>query len=230
MIGEYSKRFEALYSGVVYDALAFDLLCDREVVLHREIASVSACRETERNQRVVFGRAATCRGEVVRNPATDIDDMVRLRMFDSFSPGCVQVLDAGGDESVAHFGDISALLARRAGAVGAVIDGFTRDSRFIAEMGFSLFCRGTMPVDAFGRWQIVDFNNEISLRGQNGPVSISPADFIFGDGDGVIVVPGELVEEVLVNAEARASREDKIRREFADGRDIFETYDAEGRW
>lgn len=230
MIKRLSQRFESLYSGVVYDALAFDLGCDSEFVVHREIAPVSAGRGTASNQRAVFGRAATCRGEAVRNPETDLDDMVRFRMFDSFSPGCVQVLETGGDESVAHFGDISALLARRAGAVGAVIDGFTRDSSLIAEMGFPLFCRGTLPIDAFGRWQIVDFDITISLRGQNGPVPVSPADFIFADGDGVLIIPGGLVEEVLVNAEARASRENKMRRDFANGRDIFETYAAEGRW
>jgi 4-hydroxy-4-methyl-2-oxoglutarate aldolase len=219
------ERFSRLYLGVVYDALRFDLNVRAPFVVNRAIKPVYplAARET------LFGPAFTCRGERVLDPA-HIDDTVRIRMFQAFTPGCVQVIDTGTDDSVAHFGDISGKLAKKFGAVGAVVDGYTRDARIIEADRFPVFCRGTQPIDAYGRWQIVEYEREVSLAGPEGAVRVRPGDYLFGDPDGVLVIPSEHVDAACGRAEERLAREDLVRRELLETSDIQALYDRIGRW
>jgi 4-hydroxy-4-methyl-2-oxoglutarate aldolase len=222
---DLARRFARLYAGVVYDALRFDLNEKAPFVVHRAIKPVYALRPGE----VVCGPAFTCRGERVLD-ARHIDDTVRIRMFQSFGQGCVQVIDTGDDDSVAHFGDISGKLARKFGAVGAVIDGYTRDARIIEEDRFPVFCRGTQPIDAYARWQIVEYQVDVTLAGPEGKVAVGPGDFVFGDPDGVIIIPEGKVEATCKHAEERLEREQMVRRELASTSDVQALYDRIGRW
>src|SRR5512134_2680584 len=109
------ERFARLYAGVVYDAMRFDVEWPRPFVL---AAGIKPAWKLQPGA-VLFGPAFTCKGERVQDPK-HIDDTIRIRMFRSFTPGCVQVIETGGDRSVAHFGDISGKIARKFGAAGAV--------------------------------------------------------------------------------------------------------------
>lgn len=217
------ERFERLYAGVVYDALCFDLKLAAPYVVHHAVRPAWPL-----GQRVIAGPAFTCRGEAVRE-AAHVNDLVRIEMFRAFGPGCVQVIDTGGDDRVAHFGDISGRLAREHGAVGAVIDGFTRDVRLLERDGFPVFCRGVQPVDAFGRWQIVEHGTPVSLAGADGRVSVAAGDWVFADADGAIVIPAAAVEETCARAEARFAQEDEVRSRIA-GADPQALYHEIGRW
>jgi regulator of RNase E activity RraA len=62
-------------------------------------------------------------------------------MLKSMTPGCIQVRDCQGDQSCGQFGEISATAAEAAGCAGAVIDGSTRESNYLLDMGFPTFCR-----------------------------------------------------------------------------------------
>ncbi len=219
------RRFSRLYLGVVYDAMRFDLRVDGAFVVHREIKPSWPLAPDE----VLFGQAFTCRGARVLEP-DHIDDTIRIRMFRDFTPGSVQVIDTGGDEAVAHFGDISGKLARKFGARGAVIDGYTRDARILHQDRFPVFCRGAQPTDAYGRWQIVAWNEPVLLPGSEGVVRVSPGDYVFGDADGVLVIPHKLGEEVCAPSEARFVREDEVRAELEATDDIQGLYDRIGRW
>ncbi|HLV68028.1 MAG TPA: RraA family protein [Polyangiaceae bacterium] len=214
-----------LYLGVVYDALRFDLDVRRPFVVDRAIKPAFPLTERE----VLFGPAFTCRGERVLSPE-HIDDTVRIRMFRSMPRGSVQVIDTGGDESVAHFGDISGKLARKFGAVGAVIDGSTRDVRILEQDRFPVFCRSVQPIDAYGRWQIVAYEEPVFLAGPEGRVPVAPGDYVFGDPDGVLVIPKELAEAALHKAKERSDREDRVRTELRETDDIQGLYDRIGRW
>jgi 4-hydroxy-4-methyl-2-oxoglutarate aldolase len=219
------ERFERLYAGIVYDAMAFDLRHPHPFVVHHAIKPSWAMHAHP----VMFGPAFTCKGERVRD-AAHIDDTVRLHMFGSFTPGCVQVIDTDGDSSVAHFGDISGKFARRAGAVGAVVDGFTRDARQLEEDRFPVFCRGIHPIDAFGRWQIVAYQVPVMLDGIEGKVPVHPGDFVFGDPDGVLIIPEAIAEPVCTAAEQRLAREDEVRQRLACDTDVLTLYQEVGRW
>lgn len=222
---ELSQRFAKLYSGVIYDAMRFDLDLATPFVVDEHIKPAWAMP----GGRVLFGPAFTCRGEPVHH-RSDIDDTIRIRMFERFFSGCVQVIDTGGNSAVAHFGDVSGKIARKFGCVGAVIDGFTRDLRILEQDRFPVFCRGAQPIDAFGRWQIVSYQEPISLCGPEGAVPVNPGDYIFGDPDGVQVLPGAQVERICMAAEERLQRENMVRRRLAETDDIQALYDQIGRW
>lgn len=218
------QRYERLYAGLVYDAMTFDVRYPEPFVVHHALGALGAPSD-----QVVCGPAFTCRGEPVRS-SEHINDLVRIEMFRSFTPGCVQVIDTGGDESVAHFGDISGKLAREHGAVGAVIDGYTRDVRILLRDGFPVFCRGAQPIDAFGRWQIVEYQQPVWLPGVDGRVRVRPGDWMFAEADGVLVVPAELAERVCGLAEQRLEQEDEVRRRLTGTADIVSLYHEVGRW
>ena len=128
---EIAKRYEALYNGVIYDSLVFDLQYDKNFVVSHRIKN-----RTHRG--TYFGQAFTCAGKKVEDLG-DLDDTVRIKMFDHFYNGCIQVIDTDSDRSVAHFGDISGKLAKKFGAKCAVIDGYTRDAGIPQEDEYSVF-------------------------------------------------------------------------------------------
>lgn len=218
------QRYERLYSGLIYDAMTFDLGHREPFVVHHAVHAINPIGDA-----VVCGPAFTCRGEAVRSPE-HIDDLVRIEMFQAFTPGCVQVIDTGEDQRVAHFGDISGKLAREHGAVGAVIDGFTRDVRILQRDEFPVFCRGAQPIDAFGRWQIVEYQKPVWLPGVDGRVQVQPGDWIFAEADGVMVIPAERAEEVCTFAEKRLEQEDEVRRRLKGSQDVVGLYHEVGRW
>jgi 4-hydroxy-4-methyl-2-oxoglutarate aldolase len=218
-------RFMRLYCGVLYDAMHFDLGYAGSFVLD---AAVKPAFRTPGGP-VMFGHAFTCKGRQVQHES-EIDDTVRIKMFADFSDGCVQVIDSGVDETVAHFGDISARIAQKFGAIGAVIDGNTRDLRFLEEFGFPVWCRAVQPVDAYGIWQIEAYQVPISLRGLRETVEVTPNDYVFADPDGVLVIPRGMAEDACAAAEQRLSRERIIRSRVRSAEDIQALYDEIGRW
>lgn len=220
---ELAKRYEALYEGVVYDALTFDLKVKHSFLLSMGIKPCYNFKE------VLFGPAFTCRGEKVLD-LSHVDDTVRLKMFQKFYPGCVQVISSGGYRDVAEFGDISGKIARKFGAVGAVVDAPTRDVKLIEQDKFKLFSDGVQPTDAYEKWQITEFEVQITMPGIHGTVVINPGDYIFGDPDGVLVIPKDLVEDVLILAEERLRKEEIIRKEIYETNDIIELNNRVGRW
>ncbi len=222
---ELQQRFHRLYCGVVYDAMRFDIGYANPFVVDQAIKPAWGLRSNQ----VLFGHAFTCRGQLVPEEK-HIDDTVRIAMFHEFTSGCIQVIDAGGDESVAHFGDISGKIARKFGCEGAVIDGNTRDVRLLEVDRFPVFCRGVQPVDAYGKWQIVEYQVPISLRGIHGRVEVLPNDYIYADADGALVIPRHLADEVCIRAEKRLLRENLVREKLKGADDIQSLYDEIGRW
>lgn len=213
------ERLRRLYAGVVYDTMYFDMDL-------RNFTPGTTIKPLGRHApRPLVGPAFTCVGQHLADDKL-LDDSVRLTMLQEMTPGCVQVIDGGDDLSVAHYGDISARLARKAGAVGAVIRGHTRDARMIRQIKFPVYCLGVTPVDAYGRWQIRAWQKPIWL---SPTVRAQPNDIIFADNDGVLVIPHAKAEQICIHAEARAVIEDKIR---ADLEELTPEalYSRHGRW
>ena len=220
---ELVERYKRLYSGVIYDTMTFDLKVKKNFLVRKEVKPCWSFTE------VLFGPAFTCKGERVLD-MEHIDDTVRLKMFQEFYDGCVQVIASGGYRDVAEFGDISGKIARKFGAVGAVVDAPTRDVKLIEQDGFMLFSDGVQCTDAYGKWQITEFEVPIVMPGIHGLVEINPGDYIFGDPDGVIVIPKSIVNEVLEGAEKRLERENLVRQEIYNTNDILELNNKVGRW
>lgn len=152
----------------------------------------------------------------------------RLAMIKEMKHPCIEVRDAGTPFHVALYGELSATTAQAHGSVGAVVDGGVRDSAYLIRMGFPVFARYRNPVEAFGRWMMLEYNVPVLLHGELcETVRVNPGDFIFGDLDGVMVIPKDLTLPVLEECERVMGIEDVARVEFARGDDpvaVFERH------
>lgn len=220
---ELCERYEKLYAGVIYDSIIFDLKYEKKFVVDLNI-------NNKTHSGTYFGQAFTCLGEKVKD-LKKIDDSVRIEMFNHFYDNCIQIIDTGEDKSVAHFGDISGKLAKKFGSKCVVTNGYTRDAKIIKEDKYSVFCSGITPIDAFEKWQIVDYQCNITLPAMNGGfVKITPKDYVFCDGDGVLIIHKEIVKEVLLKAEERNKKEEIVRNKLKKTKDIKALYNEIGRW
>jgi regulator of RNase E activity RraA len=160
--------------------------------------------------------------------STEKDEAVRIRrlqMIKQMPPQCIEVRDGSTPYPVAIYGELSATSAAAHGATGALIDGGTRDSGFMIKAGFPVFARYRCPIEAFGRWAILQHSVPIRISGAlTDSVIVSPGDFIFGDYDGVLVVPKALTLDVLAECERVMGIEDCAREEFARGDDPVEVF------
>lgn len=150
------------------------------------------------------------------------------RMMDTVAAsedGTVLCFDCGGDMQPAHFGEMSCQLAYAHGCRGMLLAGNCRDTQYVLKMpDFPIFSFGTRP-NAFGGWGITDVNKPIYLPGHlTHYVRVMPGDFIFGDNDGVQLIPKDLVDEVLLRVEATFAKENEEREKLAAGMSVDEVY------
>lgn len=152
-----------------------------------------------------------------------------MRAVADAEPGVVLCFDCGGDMQPAHFGEMSCQLAYAHGCRGMLLAGNCRDTQYVLKMpDFPLYSFGTRP-NAFGGWLISEVNKPIYLPGHlTHYVRVDPGDFIFGDNDGVQLIPRELVDEVLLRVEATFEKENAEREALAAGMSIDEVYRVYG--
>ena len=132
--------------------------------------------------------------------------------LDQLQPGEIY-LASGGDMRCAYWGEILTATAKKRGAVGAVINGFHRDTPKVLEQNWPVFSRGRFAQDSGVRTQVADFRCPIEI----GQVSVQPGDLVFGDLDGVIIVPEKVEAEVIERALAKARGEKLVRKEIEAG-------------
>ncbi len=143
-----------------------------------------------------------------------------IEAVDSILPGEVAVISTAGSIQNAPWGELLSTAAKARGARGAVVDGLVRDVRKIEELGFPVFARGIKPVDSKGRGMVIDYNVPVNCAG----VLVSPGDLVLADYDGVVVVPAEVVPEVIRMATEKATKEDGSRAELARGAYLRDVY------
>ena len=148
-----------------------------------------------------------------------------MRTVAESEPGVVLCFDCGGDMQPAHFGEMSCQTAYAHGCRGMLLAGNCRDTQYVLKMpDFPMFSFGTRP-NAYGGWIITEVNQPIYLPGHlTHYVRIMPGDFVFGDNDGVQLIPKHLVDEVLLRVEATFEKENEEREQLAAGMPIDEVY------
>jgi regulator of RNase E activity RraA len=208
-------RYQHLYAGVVYDVL--EHLGYPNQVLAHEVSPLTPDMKLAGPAFTVKGTMSCERDETVRYK--------RLEMIRQMQRPCVEVRDCGTPHAIAMYGELSATTAAAHGAVGALVDGGTRDTARLIEMGFPVFARYRTPIEAFGRWAMLDHQVPVLLSGElTDTVQINPGDFIFGDYDGVLVIPQDLTLKVLVECERITGIENQARAAFARGEDPVEVF------
>ena len=125
------------------------------------------------------------------NPYTN-----EIALIDSLQPGDIPVFACGKTGRIAPWGELLSTASKVRGAAGALMDGLTRDIRAIRAMGFPVFHGGIGPLDSKGRGKIMALDVPVECAG----VKVCPGDLIFGDADGVVVVPRAIEAAVLAAA------------------------------
>jgi regulator of RNase E activity RraA len=150
--------------------------------------------------------------ENASNPAMRKSFGLMMEALDSLKPHEIYTV-TGGSPTYALWGELMSTRAIHCGAAGAIMNGYTRDLRGILELKFPVFCYGSYAQDQGVRGKVVDYGIAIQI----GQTVIAPGDILFGDCDGVCVVPRKAETDVFLAAIEKARGEKTVRKEIEAG-------------
>lgn len=130
--------------------------------------------------------------------------------LDQLQPGEVYIA-SGGHMRCAYWGEILTATAKQRGAVGAIVNGFHRDTPQILEQNWPVFSRGRYAQDSSVRTQVVNYRCPIEV----GNVWVNPGDLVFADMDGVAIIPKEIEKDIITKA-LETIKTEKIARKAID--------------
>lgn len=146
---------------------------------------------------------------------------LEIRLLDDLKPGEVPVLGCNGPtERIAPWGELLTTAAIARGGVGCVTDGLVRDVRKIRARRFPVFHGGIGPLDSRGRGRMVEMDRPV----QCGGVTVRSGDIVFGDVDGVVIVPQEIADDVFRRATTKVTAENHTRDELLNGGLLADVY------
>jgi regulator of RNase E activity RraA len=217
----FSSARQELFSAVIGDVM------DKMGFMHQFMPP--AITPLDRKM-VVCGRAMTVLeadvfDEVVEgshNPLSARPFGLMMEALDDLKTDEVYVC-SGSSPRYALWGELMSVRAVRCGAAGAVVDGYARDTNGILSLGFPTFSYGSYAQDQGPRGKVIDYRIPIQV----GDVRVSPGDIVFGDLDGVCVIPQAAEQEVLVRAFDKAHKEKVVRKALEEGlpaKEAFEKY------
>jgi regulator of RNase E activity RraA len=206
-------RLEKLYTGLISDVL------DSELGLRNNVCIMSHEIRPLYPGAVVAGRAVTALAVPVCS-APEIPYKKQMAMIDSLRPGDVAVLTQSGAMTASLWGGLLSAGAKQKGARGAVLDGITRDTGEIIHLNFPVFVRGIAPGNSKGRLDVIELNVPIICGG----ASVNPGDIIFGDNDGVVVIPHEIAMDIVRLAEERREKERLFKKALEKGGSLAEMF------
>ena len=112
----------------------------------------------------------------------------------------------GGTKRCAYWGELLTATAKKRGAAGAVLNGWHRDTPQVLEQNWPVFSCGCYAQDSSVRTQVVQYRCQIEI----GQVTVQDGDIVFGDIDGVVIIPKEIAEEVITKALEKAAGEKQV--------------------
>jgi regulator of RNase E activity RraA len=142
-----------------------------------------------------------------------------LQALDDLRPDEVYVC-TGASPEYALWGELMSTRATTLGAAGAVVDGYSRDTRGILQLGFPTFSYGGYAQDQGPRGKVIDFRVPLEIGG----VRLEPGDLVFGDLDGVCIIPRAAEEEVVRKALEKAREESVLERALREGMSATEAF------
>lgn len=216
MINKYSSEYlkETLYSGVLSDVL--DAKGYRNQAIGKELMPL-------REDDIILGPAFTSIGTVVYSmPESPLT--AQCRVVDQLKEGQVYVLVTRGEYNCAVFGELFATAIQQRKGAGVLLDGYVRDIKALKKMDLPLFYAGRDPRTSKGRTEINECGIPVIMHG----VTINPGDIIFGDIDGVIIIPQGIADEVIEEALATIKKEDCVRDGLLNGDSLEKVYSEIG--
>jgi len=227
LIWKNDKELYSLARWELFTALVGDVL-DKLGYLHQFLPPGI---KPLRFDMVVIGRAmpvleADVFSEVVentRNPLMEKPFGLMFKALDDLKEDEVYIC-TGSSHNYALWGGLMSTRAIKLGAAGAVVNGYSRDTNQVLQLNFPAFSLGTYAQDQGPRGKVIDFRIPIEWGG----VKINPGDTIFGDRDGVLVVPAEVEEEVFSGALEKARGEKLVLKALQNGMSSVEAFDKYG--
>jgi regulator of RNase E activity RraA len=203
-----------LFTGVLSDVLD-SLDCQGQVC-------DPSLHPLDQDMRVV-GYARTARAVAVnRTPEAPYAKL--LDAIDGLRSDDVLVVGLEGRSSSAIFGGLLATAVQVAGGRGVVVDGYARDAQEIMKLGVPTFVKGLVPLDSFGRDEVVGVDETVSIAG----VLVNPGDLVFADIDGIVVVPSALEDDVISRAFEKVGGEGEVRQALRGGMPTAEAFERYG--
>ena len=207
-----------LYTAVVGDVM--DSIGFRHQFLPPQIKPL-------RNDMIIVGRSMpVLEADVFTDPHDAASNSVMSRPFglmlqalDDLRPNEVYVC-TGASPEYALWGELMSTRAITLGAAGAVVDGYSRDTRGILQLGFPTFSYGGYAQDQGPRGKVIDFRVPLEIGG----VRLEPGDLLFGDLDGVCIIPRAAEEEVDRKALEKAREESVLERALREGMSATEAF------
>lgn len=147
------------------------------------------------------------------------DNLALHQAIYAAKPGDILIIDCGGYTEAGHFGDIMATACKIYGLAGVVIDGSCRDSEDIRKMGYPVFARAYNPSGTV-KESLAELNIPVSVGG----ITVNPGDIVFGDCDGVVVIPKEYEDTVFEKAQKKFEKEQHILEALENGKTTLEIY------
>ena len=215
--GMFAAMRKSLFTAVVGDVL------DKMGLLHQFLPPRF---RPIRDDMVVLGRAMPVleadwfgAGETGQNPFMAKPFGLMFEALDDLKRDEVYVC-TGSSPRYALWGELMSTRAIHLGAAGAVLDGYCRDTAGILALNFLTFCMGSYAQDQAPRGKVVDFRVPIAIDG----IAIRPGDILFGDRDGVLVIPQEAAEEAVSRALEKAETENRVRTAIENGMSTVEAF------
>lgn len=209
------EGWESLYAAVLSDAL--DAVGIWNQALPARIRPLD-------EQLKMCGRARTAQYMEVPFVAEGVNPYeLEIALVDDLKPGDVAMLATGGSSRIAPWGSLLSTATVARGAAGCVTDGLVRDIIGIRELKLPVFHAGIGPLDSKGRGQIQAVDIPVLIDG----VRVEAGDLVFGDADGVVVVPQAVEAEVLKFAFDKINGEHHSLNELRAGgylRDVYARY------
>ena len=183
-----------------------------------------------RDDMVVIGQAMTvleadvfsAQGENSANPLMKKPFGLMFEALDDLKAGEVYIC-TGGSPTYALWGELMSVRAKQLGAAGAVLDGYSRDTNGILDLNFPTFSYGAYAQDQGPRGKVIDFRVPLEIGG----VKIRPGDIVFGDIDGVCIIPQHTADDVFAKSFEKARGEKLVRKAIESGMsasDAFRKY------
>lgn len=210
-----------------YLRLSASLICDAFDELGEEVPALhESFRPVNNDQPVLAGWAYTISGNWDEVPGPD---RKKLQVVDQVPEDSVTVWSGNGATGICLFGDLIATTMSGRGCRGAVVAAGVRDVAAIGDLGFPVFSQYVSPVQSIGRWVVTSHSHPVYLPGALGKrVRVAPGDFVFGDRDGCVVVPKDLVTSVLDVSERSLEKESQARADGTGGLSALEMLERYG--
>jgi len=131
---------------------------------------------------------------------------------------------SGGAMRCAYWGEILTVTSKKRGAVGAIVNGYHRDTPMILNQCWPVFSRGRFAQDSSVRTIVSKYRCPLEIEG----VWINPGDLVFADMDGVLIIPKDIEEKVIQEALKKAGTEKTVLQKIEQGMSSTEAFKKYG--